>query len=55
MMSLIVSYFMLSCFTRDALDEIRDRIESVPENFPTYSQRSYVKVVFRYENESALL
>ena len=35
-MFLIVSYFVLSYFLRDVLDEIWDCIESVPENFPTY-------------------
>ena len=28
---------MLSFFPRDVLDEIWNRIKSVPENFPTYS------------------
>ena len=37
MMSLIVSYFVLSFFPRDVLDEIWDLVESVLENFPTYS------------------
>ena len=36
-MSLMVSYFVLSFFPRDVLDEIWDRIESIPENFPTYN------------------
>ena len=36
LMSLMVSYFVLSFFPRDVLDEIWDCIESVPENFPTY-------------------
>ena len=35
-MSLMVSYFVLSFFPRDVLDEIWEWIESVPENFPTY-------------------
>ena len=35
-MSLMVSYFVLFFFPRDYLDEIWDKIESVPENFPTY-------------------
>ena len=33
----MVSYFVLSFFPRDVLDEILDFIESVPETFPTYS------------------
>ena len=37
MMSLVASYFVLSFFPREVLDEISDWIESVPENFPTYS------------------
>ena len=37
MMSLIVSYFVLSYFPQVFLDEIWDLIESVPENFPTCS------------------
>ena len=36
-MSLIVSYFVLSYFPQVFLDEIWDLTESVPENFPTYS------------------
>ena len=35
-MSSVVSYFMLSFFPCDVLDEIWDAIESVPENLPTY-------------------
>ena len=35
-MSLVVSYFVLSVFPRDVLDEIGDWIESVHENFPAY-------------------
>ena len=31
----MVSYFVLSFFPRDVLDEIWDRGESAPENFPT--------------------
>ena len=41
-MPLMVSYFVLSFFRRDILDEIWDGIESVPENFPTYSLESIV-------------
>ena len=37
-MSVVVS-FLLSFFTRDALDEILNLIESVSEGFPTYSWR----------------
>ena len=36
-MSLMVFYFVLSFFPLDVLDEIWDRIESVPEDFPTFS------------------
>ena len=36
-MSLMVSYIVLSFFPRDTLDEIRDCIESTPENFYTYT------------------
>ena len=35
--SLMVSYFVLSFSQRDVFDEIWDKIESLPENFPTYS------------------
>ena len=35
-MSSVVSYFVLSFFPCDVLDEIWDAIESVPENLPTY-------------------
>ena len=38
-MSLMVSYSVLSFFPRDVLDEISDCIESVSENFPTYSYK----------------
>ena len=34
-MYLMVSHFVLSFFPRDVLDEIWDRIEPVPETFPT--------------------
>ena len=36
--SLIVYYFVLSVFPRDVLGEIWDSIESVPDNFPSYSE-----------------
>ena len=36
-MSLMVSYFLLSFFPQDVFDEIWNCIESVPETFPTYS------------------
>ena len=35
-MSLMMSYFVLSFFPRDVFDEIWDLIESVIVNFPTY-------------------
>ena len=42
-MSSMVSNFVLSFFPLDILDEIWDCIESVPENFLTYSHR-YMKL-----------
>ena len=33
---------MLSFFPRDVLDEILDLIESVSEEFPTYSDKVFV-------------
>ena len=36
-MSLMLSYFVLSFFRRDVLDEIWDWIEWLPETIPTYS------------------
>ena len=46
----MVSYFVLSFLPGDVLDEGRDRIESVPENFPTINlpftvQNCFVKQV----------
>ena len=35
-MSLMMSYFLLSYFTRDVFEAIWDLIESVPKKFPTY-------------------
>ena len=34
---MMVSFFVLSLFPRDVLDEILDLNESVSEGFPTYS------------------
>ena len=42
-MSMMVS-FVLSFFPRDVLDEILNLIESVSEDFPSYSCNSEVKV-----------
>ena len=33
----LMTFFVLSCFPRDVLDEIWDLIESVSEGFPIYS------------------
>ena len=44
-MSMMVS-FVLSFFPRDVLDEILNLIESVSEDFPSYSCIAY----FRYHN-----
>ena len=38
--SLMVSYFVLSFSPGDVLNEIWDRIESVPESFSTYSNQN---------------
>ena len=40
-MSMMVS-FVLSFFPRDVLDEILNLIESVSEDFPSYSIKSYI-------------
>ena len=39
-MSMMVS-FVLSFFPRDVLDEILNLIESVSEDFPSYSYKNY--------------
>ena len=45
-MSMMVS-FVLSFFPRDVLDEILNLIESVSEDFPSYSkQGQYIQSVF---------
>ena len=36
-------FYVLSFFPRDVLDEIWDLIESVSEDFPTYSLKVYFK------------
>ena len=41
-MSMMVS-FVLSFFPRDVLDEILNLIESVSEDFPSYSYLSFVR------------
>ena len=52
-MSLMVSYFVLSFFSRDASDEIWDWIESDPENFPTYffNVKSYVELKYLVDDK----
>ena len=50
-MSMMVS-FVLSVFPRDVLDEILNLIESVSEDFPSYSFRIFcmnIRVVFNEE------
>ena len=42
-MSMMVS-FVLSFFPRDVLDEILNLIESVSEDFPSYSRR-YITII----------
>ena len=42
-MSMMVS-FVLSFFPRDVLDEILNLIESVSEDFPSYSYMSVCKI-----------
>ena len=37
LLSLVVSYLVLSFFSRDVFGEVWDWIESVPETFPSYS------------------
>ena len=44
-MSMMVS-FVLSFFPRDVLDEILNLIESVSEDFPSYSMKGPVKIFF---------
>ena len=44
-MSMMVS-FVLSFFPRDVLDEILNLIESVSEDFPSYSSFCSIAVVF---------
>ena len=43
--SLMVSYFVLSFFPRDVFDEILNRIESVPETFPIYSYLATLEIL----------
>ena len=43
-MYLMVSYFVLSFIPRDVLVEILDRIESAPDNFPTYSLLPFIRL-----------
>ena len=44
-MSMMVS-FVLSFFPRDVLDEILNLIESVSEDFPSYSYCFELKILF---------
>ena len=45
-MSMMVS-FVLSFFPRDVLDEILDLIESVSEDFPSYSCNRFQPLLFQ--------
>ena len=47
-MSMMVS-FVLSFFPRDVLDEILNLIESVSEDFPSYSRAEMTRLNFRSE------
>ena len=51
-MSMMVS-FVLSFFPRDVLDEILNLIESVSEDFPSYSYKTSGK--FSYKGRSPLM
>ena len=55
-MSMMVS-FVLSFFPRDVLDEILNLIESVSEDFPSYSltERSKVGQPYKVDQDSILL
>ena len=44
-MSMMVS-FVLSFFPRDVLDEILNLIESVSEDFPSYSSIDFIVTIF---------
>ena len=48
-MSMMVS-FVLSFFPRDVLDEILNLIESVSEDFPSYSPISFTKTANQIKN-----
>ena len=48
-MSMMVS-FVLSFFPRDVLDEILNLIESVSEDFPSYSYLALEKIFFHSQN-----
>ena len=51
-MSMMVS-FVLSFFPRDVLDEILNLIESVSEDFPSYSWYNYMrKLIMGYISSS---
>ena len=54
-MSMMVS-FVLSFFPRDVLDEILKLIESVSEDFPSYScvEKEYSEFLFLTKNNSFL-
>ena len=47
-MSMMVS-FVLSFFPRDVLDEILNLIESVSEDFPSYSSLDQIIQIFKLE------
>ena len=44
-MSMMVS-FVLSFFPRDVLDEILNLIESVSEDFPSYSYNTFAPIIY---------
>ena len=50
-MSMMVS-FVLSFFPRDVLDEILNLIESVSEDFPSYSVKTFVSKMLQNQERS---
>ena len=53
-MSMMVS-FVLSFFPRDVLDEILNLIESVSEDFPSYSSMWQTEIIITEEKQSEVL
>ena len=49
-MSMMVS-FVLSFFPRDVLDEILNLIESVSEDFPSYSSTGYTENIVKLRSD----